>query len=123
MADPKSNDPAIKTLISRLARFEPINLTALMLNEPDNNPQRQQRLEFRARVVLETALKWFPKPSLVLSNTNMQHCEKRAKAFAAACNFLADKSVVLDEVILDREAKIEKAGEEEEESEGFDEPV
>jgi hypothetical protein len=61
MADHTSDNPAIKTLISRLARFEPINLTALMLNELDNNPQRQQRLESRARIILETALKWFPK--------------------------------------------------------------
>jgi hypothetical protein len=38
MADHTSDEPAIETLISRLARFEPINLTALMLNESDNNP-------------------------------------------------------------------------------------
>jgi ribonuclease D len=122
MADHTSDNPAIKTLISRVARFEPINLTALMLNELDNNPQRQQRLESRARIILETALEWFPKPSLVLSSTNMQHFEKRAKAFAAACNFLADNSVVLDEVIYDKEMEAEKA-EEEEEWEGFASPV
>jgi hypothetical protein len=122
MADPTPEDPAIKVLISRLARLEPINLTALMLNEPDNNPQRQQRLELRARIILETALKWFPKPSLVLSSTSMQHFEKRAKAFAAACNFLADNPVVLDEVIYDREMEAEKT-EKDEEWEGFDEPV
>jgi hypothetical protein len=122
MADPTPEDPAIKVLISRLARLEPINLTALMLNEPDNNTQRQQRLELRARIILETALKWFPKPSLVLSSTSMQHFEKRAKAFAAACNFLADNPVVLDEVIYDREMEAEKT-EKDEEWEGFDEPV
>jgi hypothetical protein len=122
MADPTPEDPAIKVLISRLARLEPINLTALMLNEPDNNPQRQQRLELRARIILETALKWFPKPSLVLSSTSMQRFEKRAKAFAAACNFLADNPVVLDEVIYDREMEAEKT-EKDEEWEGFDEPV
>jgi ribonuclease D len=122
MADPNLDDPAIKTLISRLARFKPTNLTALMLNEPDNNPQRQQRLELRARIILETALKWFPKPSLVLASTNMQHFEKGAKAFAATCNFLADDPIVLNEVVYDREMEAEKA-EKEEEWEGFASPV
>jgi hypothetical protein len=110
--DHSSDALPVKQLISRLKRFETFNLTAMLIDGYDDDPQRQQRLEYRARVILETAMKWFPKPALVRANIYMQMFEKRAKAFAAACNFLADSPVVLDEVVRDREEAAAVEGEE-----------
>jgi hypothetical protein len=114
MSDLNSDESAVKHLISRLKRFEPINLTAMLIDGYDDDPQRQQHLEYRARIILETAMKWFPKPALVRANIDMQMFENRAKAFAAVCNFLADSPVVLDEVVRDREEAAAVEGEEEE---------
>ncbi|TIA41566.1 hypothetical protein D6C79_07211 [Aureobasidium pullulans] len=97
------DDHAISTLVQRLLRFERLDLTAIMVGGYDPDPGRQQRLQSRARVILETAVKWFPKPALVRAEITMAMFEKRAKAFAAVCNFLADSPVVLDEVIRDGE--------------------
>ncbi|KAH0291263.1 hypothetical protein M436DRAFT_85643 [Aureobasidium namibiae CBS 147.97] len=92
--------------------FTPAGADVVMSDEG-----RQERLEFRARVILETAMKWFPKPALVLTNVTMLQFQTRAQAFAAACDFLADNPVALDEVVHDRE--VDAAGyEEEEEWEG-----
>ncbi|THW50992.1 hypothetical protein D6D21_01649 [Aureobasidium pullulans] len=112
------DDHAISTLMQRLLRFERLDLTAIMVGGYDPDPGRQQRLQSRARVILETAVKWFPKPALVRADITMAMFEKRAKAFAAVCNFLADSPVVLDEVIRDKEGAdgVDAA---EEEWEGF----
>ncbi|THX18169.1 hypothetical protein D6D13_00484 [Aureobasidium pullulans] len=112
------DDHAISTLVQRLLRFERLDLTAIMVGGYDPDPGRQQRLQSRARVILETAVKWFPKPALVRADITMAMFEKRAKAFAAVCNFLADSPVVLDEVIRDKEVAdgVDAA---EEEWEGF----
>ncbi|THX66091.1 hypothetical protein D6D08_07496 [Aureobasidium pullulans] len=112
------DDHAISTLVQRLLRFERLDLTAIMVGGYDPDPGRQQRLQSRARVILETAVKWFPKPALVRADITMAMFEKRAKAFAAVCNFLADSPVVLDEVIRDKEGAdgVDAA---EEEWEGF----
>jgi hypothetical protein len=113
MENLNSDESAVRVLVSRLKRFETFNLTATMIDGYDEDPQRQQSLEFRARIILETAMKWFPKPALVRANIDMQMFEKRAKAFAAACDFLADSPVVLDEVVRDREEATAVEGEEE----------
>jgi hypothetical protein len=118
MENLNSDESAVKVLVSRLKRFETFNLTAMMIDAYDEDPHRQQRLECRARIILETAMKWFPKPALVRANIDMQMFEKRAKAFAAACDFLADFPVVLDEVVRDREEAATVEGGEEE-WEGF----
>ncbi|KAL2028508.1 hypothetical protein VTO58DRAFT_109538 [Aureobasidium pullulans] len=112
------DDHAVSTLVRRLLRFERLDLTAIMVGGYDPDPGRQQRLQSRARVILETAVKWFPKPALVRADITMAMFEKRAKAFAAVCNFLADSPVVLDEVIRDKEGAdgVDAA---EEEWEGF----
>jgi hypothetical protein len=113
MENLNSDESAVKVLVSRLKRFETFNLTATMIEGYDDDPHRQQRLKFRARIILETAMKWFPKPALVRANIDMQMFEKRAKAFAAACDFLANSPVLLDEVVRDREEAAAVEGEEE----------